>query len=103
MQDMLTKIIEMDEKARKITQDAENKKIALEKDIVKTKETIHDEYIMRARKRIATNEITQKEVAEKQRIETKEKQEKSMQELNESYNKNVNTWVDTIVNNVLND
>ncbi|MGN0550441.1 MAG: hypothetical protein ACI4I4_01185 [Acutalibacteraceae bacterium] len=102
MQDMLTKILEMDEKARDLTAKAERDKAISEQDIAKAREKIYNEFLDRARQRIAINEKTEREAAEKKWQETKTAQEKALQALDEEYEKNSGKWVDSIVSAVIN-
>ena len=55
MKDMISKIIEMDEKARELTDMAQKDKINSYQEIAAKREKLHDDYIKRARKRIEIN------------------------------------------------
>ncbi len=101
MEDMLSKIIEMDQKASSLTEDAQKEKAQLEKDIIKTKETIYNDYIERARKRIDINEKTDIENANKKTAEIKANQSEIIKKLEDSYSKNGDIWVNEIVKRVL--
>ena len=101
MEDMLSKIIEMDQKASLLTEDAQKTKTQLEQEIVKAKESIYNDYIERARKRIDLNEKADLENAQKSIVEIKANTENLLKQLNDTYNQNGDVWVDAIVKKVL--
>ena len=55
MQDMISKIVEMDEKARELNDEALKSKIDYEQEIAVAKQTIIKDYLERARKRVQIN------------------------------------------------
>ena len=55
MQDMIKKIVDMDEKAQEITEEAKRSKALSAQEIAETKERIRENYLARARKRIELN------------------------------------------------
>ena len=65
MEDMLSMIVEMDEKVRIETKQAEQRKADSFKKITKQREDIYNDYINRARERIKKNEKTERAAAEK--------------------------------------
>ena len=67
MKDMIDRIIEMDKTARDLTQRVQKDRLSLENEIKVKKEEIRNEYLERARKRLAANEITEKKAAEEQK------------------------------------
>lgn len=102
MQDMLKKIVDMDEQARKLTEQAEEQKIESQKDIEQATAKIHNEYLERARKRIKTNEAAEKEAAEKKWLETQAAQEQAAKDMDALYAQKGQQWVQSIVENVIN-
>lgn len=102
MEDMLAKIVEMDEKARKLTEEANEEKVNLEQDIAKAKEAVYNNYIEEARKRIARNEVTERKAADDKLEEFQQKQKESFERLEKTYSENCDKWVDAIVNQVIN-
>ena len=56
MQDMIKEIVDMDRKAREITDAAQLEKVNSEKEVAERRERIREESLARARKRIALNE-----------------------------------------------
>ncbi|MCQ4022881.1 MULTISPECIES: hypothetical protein [unclassified Ruminococcus] len=102
MEDMLAKIVEMDEKARELTEEANREKVNSEADIAKAKEDVYNNYIEKARKRIAKNEITERKAADEELEKFKLKQKESLERLEKTFSENCDKWVDGIVTAVIN-
>lgn len=102
MQDMLSKIVDMDEKVRLQNQQAEQRKADSLKMINQKKDDIYNDYISRARERIKKNAKAEKESADKKWQQLEAKQKQSLAMLEESFKKNGDMWVNAIVDNVLN-
>lgn len=102
MQDMLKKIIEMDEQARKVKEKAQQEKAATEKEIIETKQKIYNEYIERAKDRIKKNLEIDRANAEKKWQATKATHEETMKGLNAQFEENCDKWVLEIVSRVIN-
>lgn len=102
MDDMLSKIVNMDEKVRMENKQAEQTKADSFKVIAKKKDAIYNDYISRARERIKKNEIAEREAAEKTWQELEAKQKVFLDGLDELYANNGEKWVETIVQNVIN-
>lgn len=66
MQDMIKEIVDMDRKAREITDAAQLEKVNSEKEVAERRERIREEYLARARKRIALNEPQERAAAEEE-------------------------------------
>ena len=101
MQDMLAKIIAMDENARKIKEGAEQNKIKSEKEIEELREKIYSDYIERAKERIEKNIAVDREYAEKSLSEYAEKVEQAEKDMQALNHDNGDKWVDEIVSRVL--
>ncbi|MBQ7218770.1 MAG: hypothetical protein IJS27_04625 [Ruminococcus sp.] len=101
MQDMLAKIIAMDENARKIKEEAEQNKIKSEKEIEELREKIYSDYIERAKERIEKNIAVDREYAEKSLSEYTEKVELAEKDMQALYRNNGDRWIDEIVSRVL--
>jgi len=102
MQDMLSKIVNMDEKVRIENKQAEQRKADSYKKIAKKKDDIYNDYISRARVRIKKNEAVERAAAEKQWQELEVKQKSCLEAMDKSYAENGRQWVDAIVDNVIN-
>lgn len=101
MQDLMKQIIDMDRKARQITEAAQREKVDSAKEIQKKRDEIRQKYLEEARKRIAKNEPKERAAAEAI-WETKKKQsEEAADHLDQLYRENGDRWVDQIVAKVL--
>ena len=101
MEDMIAKIIDMDKKARNLTDEAQKSKISYENEILKTKEKIKNDYLDRAKERIEINKQTAQKKADTQLKEIEEKNDSVIRKLNSSYSENGDKWVDEIVKRVV--
>lgn len=100
MEDMIAKIIEMDKKAREMNDEAQRKKLDYEQHIIRKKESIKNDYLERAKKRIAINQQTAQKKADSTLAMIRERDEAIIRELEQSYEKNCDAWVNTIVAHV---
>ncbi len=101
MQDMVKQIVEMDRKAREITDAAQLEKVNSEKEVAKKREEIREEYLDRARKRIALNEPAERAAAEANWEKVKERYVQVSKELDERYAEKGGEWVSSIVARVI--
>lgn len=97
MQDLIKQIVDMDRKAKEITDAAQIEKINSEKEIVEKREQIRSDYLERARKRIVINEPTERAAAESSWEEKKKKYDEISQKLDELYQTKGDEWVNAIV------
>lgn len=101
MQDLMKQIIDMDRKARQITEAAQREKVDSEKGIQKKRDEIRQKYLEEARKRIAKNEPKERAAAEAVWAEKKKQSEEAASRLDQLYRENGDRWVDQIVAKVL--
>ena len=101
MQDLLKRIIEMDEQARKIEQQAKDEEIKSEAEVEQLKEQIYNDYIVRAKDRVEKNIAVDRENADKRYAQAKQHQQDMKQEMNRLYEQNKDSWVDEIVKRAL--
>lgn len=102
MQDMLKRIIEMDEQARLVKEQAKKEKAATEQEIIETKKKIYDEYIERAKDRVRKNLEVDKANAEKEWEIKKAHHQVLSDNLDKMYSENHDLWVEQIVTRVTN-
>ena len=102
MQDMLKRIIEMDEQARLVKEQAKKEKAATEQEIIETKKKIYDEYIERAKDRVRKNLEVDKANAEKEWEIKKAQHQVLSDNLDKTYSENHDLWVEQIVTRVTN-
>lgn len=96
MQDLIKQIVDMDKKAREITDAAQQEKINSEKEILETREKIRNDYLERARKRIAQNEPQERAAAETAWQKKQKENAEITQRLDELYKEKGDEWVHTI-------
>ncbi len=101
MENMISKIIEMDKKARDLTDEAQKSKIDFEKNILEKKEQIKNDYLNRAKERIEINKHTAQKKADEQLKAIEEKNSAVIQKLDSKYKENGDKWVDQIVARVV--
>ncbi len=101
MENMIKRIVEMDEKAREITQEAQRSKLDSAADIAQKKQAMRNDYLERARKRIKMNERTEQQAADAEWEETVQKYRDRTKELDETYRAHCGEWVDQIVARVI--
>ncbi|WP_283607152.1 hypothetical protein [Faecalispora anaeroviscerum] len=101
MNDMLKQIIEMDEKARQITDAAQRQKIDTEKEVSQTREDIRTRYLARARARIEKNRPLEQAAAEKAWQVKEHHYQALTEQLDQLYAQSGEKWVDTITRNVI--
>lgn len=101
MQDMIKKIVDMDEKAQEITEEAKRSKDLSAQEIAETKERIRENYLARARKRIELNRIQEKNQARQILADAEKKYEVQLIKMQELYRQQGGNWVDAIVGRVI--
>lgn len=103
MQNMLKKIIEMDEQARLVKEQAIKEKAATEQEIIETKKKIYNDYIDRAKDRVRKNLEVDRANAEKEWEKAQAKNQETLVNLDKMYSENHDMWVNQIVERVIND
>ena len=98
---MIKKIVDMDEKAQEITEEANRSKALSAQDIAETKERIRENYLARARKRIELNRIQEKNQARQILADAEKKYEVQLIKMQELYRQQGGNWVDAIVGRVI--
>lgn len=101
MQDMIAQIVEMDEKARRMTEQAQQDKLHAEQEIAKRREQIEKEYLDRARERLRKNEHTEREMAMQTLNDTESKNAETAARLDAQYEENAQRWVQQLFERVI--
>jgi FKBP-type peptidyl-prolyl cis-trans isomerase (trigger factor) len=101
MQELLSKLIEMDERARALREEAEQEKAASEKNIDKLRRHIYDDYIERAKDRVEKNFAVDRRITEDELKTYREKIDAMKAQMNQQYEAEGDRWVDEIVARVL--
>ena len=100
MEDMISKIIDMDKKARDMTNAARQSKIDYEKEIIHTKEKIKNDYLERANERIRINTQAAQKKADEKLARIEEQNEEVIRKMNKTYDDYREKWVEDIVSRV---
>ncbi|MDY3861565.1 MAG: hypothetical protein SOZ45_03270 [Ruminococcus sp.] len=101
MQNMIKKVVEMDEKARELEAQAQQEKVSIKEQIELQRKKVHDEYVEQARIRAKKNDQMAQEKAEKQLEESVKKHQEALSKLKEQFNLNCDAWVEEIVKRVI--
>ncbi len=101
MKDMISEIVNLDQKERELTEEAQNRKVVVQQEIAESKNKIKETYLTRARQRIKQNEETEKKAAAATWASIKRKQTRISKKLDKSFDEKSDEWVKTIVNNVI--
>lgn len=101
MKDMISKIIDMDQKARELTAEAQKDKVDAGQEIALMKEKIREDYLKRARNRIKINQQAEKKAADEEWKLISEKHKKIAENLDNIYSEQCNKWIDKIVQRVI--
>lgn len=97
MDHLIKQIVDMDRKAREITESAQKLRESSEQEISARRNQMRDDYLKQARKRIAVNEKEERAAAEAAWKRKNEKNIRLAQSLEELYRKKGGEWVDAIV------
>ena len=97
MQNLIKEIVDMDKKAREITDAAQVEKVNSEKETAQKREQIRQEYLTRARQRIQKNEPIEREAAEKAWTEKAAYYKQLSEKLEKTYRENGSQWVAELV------
>ena len=101
MQDMIAQIVDMDQTAQSITEEAHREKVKTEQEMIQKREQIREEYLSRARERIKINEVTERKNAQEQLDAAEQRLDTIAKELDELYAKKGDQWVSDLVNRVI--
>ena len=102
MQDLLSKIIETDENARKIKEAAERDKLSSEAQIEELRLKIYDDYITRAKSRVEKTIAMDRQQAEERYAELKAESAALMERLQSASAHNTERWADEIAQRAIN-
>jgi hypothetical protein len=103
MEEMIKRIVDMDKKAREITEAAQKEKLESEKIINEKAVQLRDEVLSRARRRINVNKELEDVIMEQDWEKIKKRYDEQLARMDALYAQHGNEWVDSIVDRVLND
>ncbi|MCL2884489.1 MAG: hypothetical protein FWF49_03270 [Oscillospiraceae bacterium] len=101
MEDMINRIIDMDQKAQDIRAGAEQEKRDAEVAIAQKAAALRDEYLERARRRITANAETERQNAEAHWAQREAYYKQLEQELEAQYAAGKEAWVDELTRRTL--
>lgn len=101
MDDIINKILEMDETARKLDDEAQAEKIASREEVLKKRQQVYDEYLSSAAEHIETFKIAAQKSSDEKLKETERHYEKISKSLDKKYENNKEKWVAEIVKGVI--
>lgn len=103
MEAMIKRIIDMDKKAREITEAAQREKLDSEKEIAENAKKLREEYLEKARRRIQVNSETERAAAEQAWDKMEARYAQQQQKLEEVFASRRTELTEAIVRNVLSD
>ena len=98
---MIAKIVEMDKKARDMTAQAQQKKLDFENEVIAKRENMKNDYLERAKKRVAMNRQTAQKKADAALRQIEERDSAVIQRLERVYARDGEKWVDELVARVV--
>ena len=101
MQEMIKRIVDMDKKAREITEAAEREKLESEKTIAAKAAQIREEYLTRARRRIQINKEQETAILEQEWAKSRIRYDQQIEQMNVLYESHGEEWVKAIAERVL--
>lgn len=101
MQELLAKIIEMDAKARRMKEKAEQDKLSSEAEIEQLRQKIYDDYITRAKERVEKNISIDRHNAEEEYAVYAAQVARLSDEMQAAYEQNKDQWISSIVDHVI--
>ena len=101
MEAMIKRIIDMDKKAREITESAQKEKLTSEKEIAEKAKSMREDYLGRARRRIQINDETERRLAENSWKDRELFYESQRKKLEETFSARREELTEAIVENVL--
>ena len=101
MQDIIRRILEMDQKAQAITDEARREKLDSEREVAAEAQRFRDEQLARARKRIQINREMEQTIAQQTWQRREERYRRQEARLDALYAENRERWVSELVGRVL--
>ncbi len=101
MQDTIRRILEMDEQARQLTEDASSMRAQAELSIEDRKRTLKEQYLNRAKEKISQIEEKEHGFADEEWEATVQKYQLIRQRLDDTCKRNFDAWVEQIVSQTI--
>lgn len=103
MDDIINKILAMDETARKLDDEAQAEKIASREEVLKKRQEVYDEYLRTAAEHLEMFKKAAGKSSEEKWKKTEKYYENLSSSLDKVYKENKDRWVNEIVSGVLDD
>lgn len=102
MDDIISKILQMDETARKMDDEAQAEKIASREEVKQKRQEVYEEYLSSAREHIESFKEAAKKSSDEKWLKTEKYYNNVSNSLDKEYKENKEKWIADIVNGVLN-
>lgn len=96
MEDMIRRIVEMDQEARRITEQAQAAKLSSTAAIEKKKQKLRDEYLAQARVQVEQNNETEQHAADLEWQMIQQQYAERTKMLDEKFSENREKWIDEL-------
>jgi len=103
MEDMINRVIEVDEMEQQLTASADSSRRQAEADVEKKRTEIRDEYLQHAKQRIELARAMEQKNADETLAEQVAQHKAQLEQLEKFYAEHKGGWVDTIVSRVIAD
>lgn len=101
MENMIKKVVEMDEKARALEEQSQQEKISIIEEIEVQRQKVYDNYIEQARIRAKINDELARQKADENLAKATEKHKETMTKLKEQFDAKCDKWVQEIFDRVI--
>lgn len=101
MEDVIKTIIALDEKARRMVEDAENRRAVASQDVEKLKQNIKDEYDAKIKNAVDAERAKREQIEKKALAAFDSDNEEISARLDEQYRENTERWSEELVKRVI--
>ncbi len=101
MDDIISKILQMDETARKLEDEAQAEKIASREEVKKKRQEVYDEYLESAKEHVEQFKIAAKKTSDAEWKKTEKHYDDVSKSLEKKFKDHKDKWVSEIVDGVL--
>ncbi len=102
MQEVINKMIELDQQAQKLTEEAQGLKDGIDQKIDAEKKAMREEYLNKAKSRITVVHETEKTIADEKIAKIEANDIENTANIEKQYVENKEAWVDLIYGNIFN-
>ena len=101
MDELISRILQMDEEARKLDEQAQEEKIASHAEVMKKRQEVYEEYLESAKAHVEAYKTSETKASENSWKKTAKYYDDVSRALDKKFRDNKSKWVDEIVNGVL--